>query len=155
MEVFRISKEIYATSLSASGSANRWNTKGQQVIYTGSSRSLSSLELIVHRGAAQPNVGPATARYRVMVISIADDDHLIRQIQLSDLPPNWQSLTGYPIVQGIGSAWYNSQESLILKVPSAIIVYEYNYIINTEHPDFGSNVQVVRTEDYFWDSRLL
>ena len=66
MEVFRISKELYATSLSASGSANRWNTKGQQVIYTGSSQSLSSLELIVHRGAVQ-----STARYKVMVISIA------------------------------------------------------------------------------------
>lgn len=150
MEVFRISKELYATSLSASGSANRWNTKGQQVIYTGSSRSLSSLELIVHRGAVQ-----STARYKVMVISIADDDYLIKQIQRSDLPPNWRSLAGYPILQGIGSAWYNSQESLILKVPSAIIVYEYNYVINTEHPDFSRNVQLVRTEDYFWDSRLL
>ena len=150
MEVFRISKESYATSLSASGRANRWNTKGQQVIYTGSSRSLSSLELIVHRGAVQ-----STVRYKVMVISIADDDYLIRQIQRNDLPPNWRSLAGYPTLQGIGLAWYNSQESLILKVPSAIIVYEYNYIINTEHPDFSRNVQIVRTEDYFWDSRLL
>ncbi|MCY7358455.1 MAG: RES family NAD+ phosphorylase [Rudanella sp.] len=150
MEVFRISKEVHATSLSASGSANRWNTKGQQVLYTGSSRSLSSLELVVHRGAIQPNVG-----YEVMVISIADDDYLIKQVQRSDLPPNWRSLAGYPSLKGIGSAWYNRQESLVLKVPSAIIVYEYNYIINTEHPDFGSKVQLVRTEDYFWDSRLL
>jgi len=150
MEVFRISKEVHATSLSASGSANRWNTKGQQVLYTGSSRSLSSLELVVHRGAIQPNVG-----YKVMVISIADDDYLIKQVQRSDLPPNWRSLAGYPSLQGIGSAWYNRQESLVLKVPSAIIVYEYNYLINTEHPDFGSKVQLVRTEDYFWDSRLL
>ena len=150
MEVFRISKETHATSLSTSGSANRWNTKGQRVIYTGSSRSLSSLELVVHRGAVQ-----STARYRVMVISIADDDYLIKQIQRNDLPANWRSLAGYSGLQRIGSAWYNSQESLVLKVPSAIIVYEYNYIINAEHPDFSSKVQLVRTEDYFWDSRLL
>ncbi|GAB3226716.1 RES family NAD+ phosphorylase [Spirosoma arcticum] len=150
MEVFRISKEVHATSLSASGSANRWNTRGQQVIYTGSSRSLSSLELVVHRGAIQP-----AARYKVMVISIADDDYLIKQIQRNDLPPNWRGLAGYSGLQQMGSAWYNRQESLVLKVPSAIIVYEYNYIINTEHPDFGSKVQLVRTEDYFWDSRLL
>lgn len=150
MEVFRISKEVHAISLSASGSANRWNTKGQQVIYTGSSRSLSFLELVVHRGAIQP-----AARYKVMVISIADDDYLIKQIQRSDLPPNWRSLAGYSGLQQMGSAWYNRQESLVLKVPSAIIVYEYNYIINTEHPDFSGKVQLVRTEDYFWDSRLL
>jgi len=129
--------------------------KGQQVLYAGSSRSLSSLELVVHRGAIQPNVGPAATRYKVMVISIADDDYLIKQIQRSDLPPNWRSIAGYASLQRIGSTWYNNQESLVLKVPSAIIVYEYNYIINTEHPDFSSNVQLVRTEDYFWDSRLL
>jgi len=150
MEVFRISKELYANTLSSSGSANRWNMKGQQVIYTGSSRSLSSLELVVHRGSIQP-----AEPYKVMVISIADDDYLIKQVQLKDLPANWRTLAGYSALQAIGSTWYNRQETLVLKVPSAIIVYEYNYIINAEHPEFSRNVQLARTEDYFWDSRLL
>jgi RES domain-containing protein len=150
MEVFRISKEVHATTLSSSGSANRWNTKGQQVIYTGSSRSLSSLELVVHRGAIQP-----ASNYKVMVISIADDDYLVKQIQVKDLPSNWRTLAGYSALQTIGSTWYANQETLVLKVPSAIIVYEYNYIINTEHPEFSRKIQLVRTEDYFWDSRLL
>ena len=150
MEVFRISKDAYAQSLRSSGSANRWNTKGQQVIYTGASRSLSSLELVVHRGVIQP-----TSSYKVMVISIADDDYLMRTIHLKELPADWRTLAGYSALQTIGANWYTSQESLILKVPSAIIIYEYNYIINTEHPDFNQHVKLVRTEDYFWDSRLL
>jgi RES domain-containing protein len=149
MEVFRISKEIYASTLSASGSANRWNTKGQQVIYTGSSRSLSSLELVVHRGSIQPAI-----TYKVMVISIADEDFLIKQVQVKDLPSNWRTVDGYTALQKIGSTWYNSQETLVLKVPSAIIVHEYNYIINTEHPEFSHKIQLVRKVDYFWDSRL-
>lgn len=150
MELFRISKEIYAQTLRSSGSANRWNTKGQQVIYAGASRSLASLELVVHRGAIQPGTP-----YKVMVISVADDDYLIKQVQSSQLPANWRSIAGYPALQSIGATWYNQQESLLLKVPSAIIVYEYNYVINTEHPDFSRKVQLIRTEDYFWDSRLL
>lgn len=150
MEVFRITKELYTSVLSASGSANRWNMKGQQVIYTGSSRSLSSLELVVHRGSIQP-----ITTYKVMVISIADDDYLIKQVQVKDLPANWRTLAGYSALQMIGSTWYTSQETLVLKVPSAIIVYEYNYIINTEHPEFRRTIQLARTEDYFWDSRLL
>ena len=150
MEVFRISKEVYSRTLSSSGSANRWNTKSQQVIYAGSSRSLSSLELVVHRGSIQPS-----ALYKMMVISIADEDYLIKQIQSKDLPANWRSLGGYAALQQMGSSWYSRQESLVLKVPSAIIVYEYNYVINTEHPEFSRSVQLVRTEDYFWDSRLL
>ena len=150
MEVFRISKEEYAASLTSSGAANRWNLKGQHVIYTGSSRSLSSLELVVHKGSVKPILV-----YKVMVISIAADDYLTSQILIKDLPANWRSFAAYSNLQSIGSQWYIEQQSLVLKVPSAIIPFEYNYMINTEHPDFNKKVSLVRAEDYFWDSRLV
>ena len=51
MEVFKICREKYAHSLKASGTANRWNKKDQFVIYTGGSRSLSTLETVAHRSA--------------------------------------------------------------------------------------------------------
>jgi hypothetical protein len=31
---------------------------------------------------------------------------------------------------------------------------EFNYIINTRHPDCPENVSLVRQEDYVWDERL-
>ena len=150
MEVFRISKEEYSKSLSSSGSANRWNLKGQLVLYTGSSRSLSSFELVVHKGIVKPSF-----QYKVMVISISDDDYLVKQIRINELPANWRSIASYSDLQNIGSDWYNKRESLVLKIPSAIIPFEFNYVINTEHPEFASKISLVRTENYFWDSRLL
>lgn len=149
MEVFRISREVYARQLSSSGTANRWNLRGQHVIYTGSSRSLSSLELIVHKSNLVPDED-----YKVMVISVGDHDHLVRQIKINELPENWRSVSAYARLQQIGAEWYDDKESLLLKIPSAIIPYEYNFIINTEHPDYRKNVRLVRTEDYFWDDRL-
>jgi len=150
MEVYRISSELYSRTLSSSGSANRWNLKGQHVLYAGSSRSLSTLELIVHHGAVKPMLS-----YKVMVISIADDDYLTKQIKLKDLPVHWRSLAAYSVLQTIGSDWYNACESLVLKIPSAVIPLEYNYMINTNHPEFPDKISLVRSEDYFWDSRLL
>jgi len=150
MEVFRISKEEFSKTLSSSGSANRWNLKGQLVIYTGCSRSLSSLELVVHKGVVKPSFV-----YKVMVISVADDDYLTKQIKINELPTNWRSIAAYSAMQKMGSDWYNKRDSLLLKIPSAIIPLEFNYIINTEHPEFETKVSLVRTEDYFWDSRLL
>lgn len=150
MEVFRISKEKYATALFSSGAANRWNNEGQKVLYAGSSRSLSTLELIVHKGAVKPGL-----EYKVMVISVADNDHLIKQIKIADLPGNWRRLAAYSDLQKIGADWYKNKDSLILKVPSAVIPYENNFVINTEHPDFKSCVSLIRTEDYFWDTRLI
>jgi RES domain-containing protein len=149
MEVFKICKEEYSGSLKSSGSANRWNLRGQNVIYSGSTRSFATLELVVRRSSIAP-----VNNYKLMVISIADDDYLFKQIHINELVENWRTLAVYSSLQEIGSKWYISQGSLILKVPSAVIPYEYNYMINTEHPDFSKNVRIVKVEDYFWDNRL-
>lgn len=150
MEVFKICREKYSGELNSSGVENRWNRKGQFVIYTAGSRSLSTLEVVVHRTGIMPS-----AVYKLLVISINDDDDLIKQLQRSDLPANWNKLDAYPLLQEIGSNWYDSQETLILKVPSAIIPKEFNYVINTKHPLFLTNVKLIRNEAYFWDERLL
>jgi len=147
--VFRIAKESFSDKLIASGKSNRWNLDDQYMLYAGSSRSLSSLELIVHRNAIQP-----VFNYRVMIISIADEENLFTNVLQSDLPRNWRGAMAYPTLQQIGSNWYHGNQSLVLKVPSAVIPKEYNYIINIVHPDFNSKVSLVRTEAYFWDERL-
>jgi len=90
-----------------------------------------------------------------MVISIPDDDSMITQLKSSELPQNWRTLAAYSSLQEIGAKWYTTQKTVILKVPSAVIPFEYNYVINTEHPDFNRSVKLVRVEDYFWDNRLL
>jgi len=90
-----------------------------------------------------------------MIISIADEEELFQHISQSELPKNWRSMIAYPDLQRLGSDWYLKNKSLVLKVPSAVIPKEYNYLINTLHPDFKDKVALVRTEDYFWDDRLL
>lgn len=90
-----------------------------------------------------------------MVISVADEDKLVRQVHLDELPDDWRAPAAYPELQNLGSNWYQKKETLLLKVPSAVIIREYNYLINTGHPDFVGKLSVVRNEDYFWDERLL
>ena len=150
MEVFKITKEPYTHKLTASGRSHRWNLDEQFTIYTASSRSLATLELIVNLNAISP-----TMPYKVMVISIADEDSLFTQILQSRLPASWRSMSAYSQSQHLGSEWYQNRSSLILKGPSAVIPKEYNYIINTFHPDFKDKVSLVRTEDYFWDDRFI
>jgi RES domain-containing protein len=108
------------------------------------------LELVVHRGSIAPS-----DEYKVMVISVADEDYLYHQIPTTSLPSNWRSFAAYSDLQEMGSKWFKEQDSLVLKVPSAVIPHEFNYLINTEHSLFKEKVALVRTEDYFWDSRLL
>lgn len=149
MEVFKICSEKYSHSLNASGASNRWNKKDEFVIYTGSSRSLSTLETVVHRAAIN-----ISRPYKILTIAI-EDNTFIKEILIQDLPNNWMTIEAYIDLQEIGSKWYNSLESLVLKVPSSIIPQEYNYIINTKHPLFTTNVILKSVENFAWDKRLL
>lgn len=151
MEIFRISTIRYTHTLSASGKAARWNSDNQFVMYAGQSRALSTLESVVHFNNVKP-----LSEFRIMVISISEQENLYTTKRIIDLPDNWRSINAYPDLQTIGSKWYETRQSLILVVPSVIIPQEHNYIINTRHPDFNeNNVNLVRTEGYFWDDRLI
>ena len=150
MNVFRIVPESFSNELKASGAPNRWNLRDQKVIYAGSSRSLSTLEMIVHRSAIQ-----SSKPYKLLMISIDLKGTEIEKIDLDHLPSNWRGMQSYGKLQMIGSNWYKSQKSLILEVPSAIIPQESNFVINTQHPDFLKKIEISRVEDYFWDNRLL
>ena len=147
MEVFKICRKAHA-DLSASGIENRWNRKGQFVIYTAESRSLATLEMVAHRSGIMPKMP-----YQSVVIAVHDED--IKQVLISDLPGKWNKLDAYPDLQKIGSDWYEDKETLILKVPSAIITQEFNYVINTEHSLFAEKVKIVSREDFYWDERIL
>lgn len=150
MEIFRICQKSFSDKLRVSGNPNRWNKEGQKVIYCASSRSLATLELIVHKNSVVPHLP-----YTVMVISVSDNDDLVKQVKIRSLPENWRSMAAYSSLQKIGSDWYRAGESLMLKIPSVVISHEYNYMINTEHPSFHDHVALVRREEYFWDGRLL
>jgi RES domain-containing protein len=148
MEVFKICRDKYAKSLRASGVSNRWNRKDEFVIYTGSSRSLSTLETVVHRSGIN-----ISHKYKMLKIDINDSIN-VKEIPISELPENWTSIEAYVELQEIGSKWYQSKESLVLKVPSVIINEEFNFVINTKHPFFEENVKLAAIEDFFWDMRL-
>ena len=148
MEVFRISKQAFSHQLTSSGVANRWNNDNEFVIYTASSRALATLEFLVHLNLVKPSFTCKT-----LVIDIPETSEFIDVIRKEDLPDDWREIDSYPALQTIGSEWYRNNHSPVLKVPSAIIPQEFNYIINTRHPQFNE-IDLADTEDYFWDIRL-
>ena len=146
MLVYRIVREIYAHNLSASGFRNRWNEDGQYVIYTSASRSLACLENLVHRSHC------GTDRiFKTMIIYVPDELSVLTVTE-QDLPEDWKKDYCFACLN-IGIDWYIKNEFPILKVPSSILPNEWNYILNTAHPDFGK-IKLVDTEDFLFDARL-
>jgi RES domain-containing protein len=149
MEVYRITRTPFSHALKASGIAGRWNKDREEVLYASASRSLASLEMLVHQGKQKPHLS-----FRMMVISLPEKASFVRTISMDELPRNWRKLSAYARLQDLGSAWYNSFETPILKVPSVVIPQEFNYIIHTQHPDVALRVSLMRTESFYWDDRL-
>ncbi|MFC0186189.1 RES family NAD+ phosphorylase [Pseudarcicella hirudinis] len=91
----------------------------------------------------------------MLFINLEIDNSDIIEIKIKDLPGNWKSIQRYPTLQKIGSAWYRSEKSLVLQVPSVLVPWESNYLINTNHPDFSKKTSIYSTEEFIWDNRLI
>lgn len=148
MIVYRITHLKWAGMLTPSGMPARWNSKGKFMLYTAESRALACLENLVHRRSIGPD-----ELYRVTTIDIPKEVS-IATLSTADLPTNWQEYTQYASCQTIGDAWLSASQSAVLKVPSAIIPEEHNYVINVLHPDMKF-IQVKRVEPFSFDFRLI
>jgi len=71
----------------------------------------------------------------IAIRAILPEDLAIETVDLDSLPIDWQQEAADPGLQNIGKQWLLSRRTPVLKVPSAIIPIEFNYILNPQHPD--------------------
>jgi len=148
MTVYRITHKKFSDKLVASGIENRWNMDGQFVIYTSGSKALACLENLVHTNAE--TLG--SDLYMCMEIFIPEDAAKT-VITIKDLPANFTNEKNIMITKEIGNTWYSANKNLLLQVPSAIIISENNFIINTLHDDF-KKVKITSIEPFGFNKRL-
>jgi RES domain-containing protein len=151
MLVYRITQTKYAGSLFAPGFAGRWNSEGERMIYTAGSASLACLEVLAHKSGAALNSG----KFSLAVIEISEKISLneITLKQLQDLHSDWFKVLHYPITQNLGNQWILKIQTSVLKVPSAIVDREYNYLINPLHPNFAK-IKILDATPFNFDTRL-
>jgi RES domain-containing protein len=150
MIVFRLSKFAFAMDLSGKGAektGGRWNSKGVPMLYTGESRALCTAEIAVHTP-----LGNLPSGYTLVSIEIPDEI-TVGTLSVEDLPINWKSFPHPHSTQEIGDAFINEMIFALLKVPSAVVQGEFNYLINPGHPDI-SNIKIIASEAFDFDERL-
>jgi RES domain-containing protein len=150
MEVFRLSREKFATVLSGKGAAMmgaRWNSIGVELVYCASNRSLAMAEVAVHFTLAT-----LPSDYVMMTIHIPDDIS-IQKYNLSDLPEDWNAFPHPAITQEIGDGFVSANKYCVLQIPSVVTRGDYNILINPNHPDF-SGIKIITTEKFPFDKRI-
>lgn len=150
MTVYRLSSGKYKTDLSGKGaeiSGGRWNSKGVAMLYTAQSRALAFAEVAMHIP-----YGIMPKDYHLISIHIPDTATIL-DMMLQEMPADWRSNPHSDSTQKIGDQFIAEAKFLVLRVPSAVVPGDYNYLINPRHPQ-SIDVKVLNTETFEFDSRF-
>lgn len=126
----------------------RWNSFNTSLVYTAESRALATLEVSMHLDLSEDL---PTDRYYVEVE--IPDTIILQEVKIEDLPEDWDSKPPGFTTQIIGDDFVYQNESAVLKVPSSIVPFEYNYLINPNHPD-SKKIKVIGKTSMNFDQRL-
>jgi RES domain-containing protein len=148
MIVHRIANPAYSNDIFGTGAklmGGRWNSKGVPMLYTSQNISLTVLEMLVN------------AQFRHFIIPLdmlnifLPDNAGIAEVNIKKLKTDW--VKDFEYSRFIGDEFIKGKQMLILKVPSAVVTEEYNFLINPLHPDF-KKVKIIETRSFKTDERL-
>jgi RES domain-containing protein len=124
----------------------RWSPAGLSVAYCSESRALAVVEVLANADEADR----LFALKWVLVPAEVPADLIERPARF---PGNWRQYPHPPTTQAVGAEWARAQRSVGLRVPSAVVPGEFNYLLNPKHPQFP-RVKVGRPEPFAFDPRL-
>ena len=146
---FRVVKKRWAASAfdgeGAREYGGRWNSPGRSAVYCAGHVSLGILEVVVHADLA---LAPC-----YVVIPVTFEEALVENVDSTRLPPSWRRHPASAAVVALGDAWLREGRSPVLRVPSAVVPTESNYILNPLHPEFGK-IEIGKPEILDVDPRI-
>jgi len=148
MIVYRLATALYKNDLSGTGAklyGGRWNSAGIPALYSTENISLAVLEILVR---ADKHTIPDT--YHLIKINVPGIATIVN-ISKEKLKQDWKDDIEY--TKWMGDEFIKTNEGLLLKVPSAIVDEENNYLFNSNHKDF-QKIKILQTSVFRFDKRL-
>jgi RES domain-containing protein len=149
MIVFRVGRTKYASDLEGVGArmfGGRWNNKLVGCLYTSESRALAVLEYTVN-----VNIDDIPRALSITIVEIPDQP--IKVLVETDLPGDWKRIPAPSSTKDFGSKLLLAAAEPVIKIPSAVIQSEYNYLLNPLHKDF-KKIKILDISDFTYDVRI-
>lgn len=147
---WRITKQRHVRSAFSGEGARvyggRWNSPGDPVVYVAQSQALAVLEVLVHLES------PALLE-KYALIQVEFPETAVASVNRALLPKNWSDDPSPSEAQAIGDSWVTTGRSIVLRVPSALVPDESNFLLNPRHPDFD-DVRIHKPVPFKFDQRF-
>jgi RES domain-containing protein len=124
MKLWRISNHVDLSGAGGMRFSARWHDKGRRIVYT--------------------------ATFQLLTIDI-DEIVAMERIEVERLPSKW--MTDARHTRRLGDQWLARGNSLLLRVPSAIVPDAFNVLINPRHPD-SARMRIEKIQKVPLDLRL-
>jgi len=148
MLLYRITSRAYARDLSGTGAmlhGGRWNPRGMRMLYTSQSVSLAMLETLA-------NLSSDHFQRNLVLVRLELPDALGYH-EPSRLPEGWRSFPYTLQTMKLGAEFLQS-DHVAMRVPSAIVPMEYNFLLNPLHEAFDQ-VKYLDSNPILLDKRLI
>jgi RES domain-containing protein len=144
MVLWRISRHRDLRGIGGLKAAGRWHYAGRPIVYLAETPASALLEVCVHTSAN--DVPP-----EFTLLKIEGPDFNVPSIGVETLPKGWR--TDLEITRDLGTSWLEKNETVIFRVPSAIVPQTMNCLFNPAHGGAGE-FRIVDAIAYPFDERL-
>ena len=123
----------------------RWNRLGTPVVYCSDHPATALLEILARLDRAD-----VPSSFRLLAIAIPDDAPSV-SLTADKLPDNWRA--DISTTRTTGTDLLRRAEALTIRVPSVLVPYAWNVLLNPQHAD-AVRCSVVETIESAFDPRL-
>jgi RES domain-containing protein len=130
MRLWRISDFTDLLGEGGVAASGRWHWRGQKVVYLSDHPASALLEILVRREVDADDL-PHT--YQLLAIDVADDV-TFEMVEESSLSSNWRA--DEDATRTVGNQWLKRNSTALLRVPSAIVPFAWNWLLNPIHENW-------------------
>jgi RES domain-containing protein len=144
MVLWRISRHRDLSGIGGLRVAGRWHYAGRPIVYLAETPASALLEVCVHTSAN--DVPPDFT-----LLKLEGPDLNVPSIETKELPQDWRSRV--EVTRDLGTAWLKRSESVLLRVPSALVPETVNFLFNPSDTQ-AKKFHITHAFSYPFDPRL-
>lgn len=145
MILWRISNHAALDGGGGLRAPGRWHSRGRRIVYCSACAATALLEILVN---LELEPGRLPRGYQLLRIEVPDD---LEVAEPDELPAGWRD--DGELTRRLGDTWLAEGTTALLRVPSAVIDVESNFLLSPGHPD-AARVRLVEASQKPLDPRL-
>jgi RES domain-containing protein len=147
MRLWRISNHADLSGEGGLLASGRWHSRGRRIVYLTDHPASALVEILVHL-EVDPEDLPVS--YQLLAVDLSDAVSF-ETIREDGLATDWHARAN--LTRDIGDQWLHENRTALLRVPSAIMPFALNWLINPVHADAATAriAEIIRTP---FDPRL-